>query len=107
MVKIVILYPNKENARFDMHYYVENHMPTSISLLSAHPGFRGVSVERGLEGSVPGSKPEYVAICEYLFNSAEEFLQAFLPHAELLQGDMPKYTDITPIIQINEVLIAQ
>jgi len=26
-----------------------------------------------------------------------------MPHAEKLQGDIARYTNITPIIQINEV----
>jgi hypothetical protein len=30
-----------------------------------------------------------------------------MPHAAELQGDMPNYTDIAPLIQINEVLIAR
>lgn len=107
MIKVVILYPNKNGARFDMDYYIEKHMPQSIALLSSHPGFRGVSVERGLTGTIPGSQPAYVAICEYLFTSADEFLEAFMPHAELLQGDIPNYTDIEPVIQIDEVLISR
>lgn len=107
MVKISILYPNKAGARFDMAYYVEKHMPISIKLLSTHPGFKGVSVERGVGGAVPGSEPTYIAMCHFLFSSAEDFLAAFMPNAPVLQGDMPNYTDIEPIIQINEVLISR
>ena len=105
MIKISILYPNKEGARFDMRYYIEKHMPVSIELLSAHPGFKGVSVERGVSGAVPGTDVAYVAMCHFLL--ADEFLEAFMPHAQTLQGDMPNYTDIEPIIQVNEVLISK
>lgn len=107
MVKISILYPNNSGARFDMDYYVNKHMPESIGLLSVHPGFKGVSVERGVGGTVPGSQPAYVAMCHFLFDTAEDFMAAFLPHAAILQGDMPNYTDIEPVIQINEVLISK
>jgi conserved hypothetical protein len=107
MIKVVILYPNKEGARFDMRYYIEKHMPNSIALLSSHPGFRSVSVERGVGGAAPGSQAEYVAMCEYGFNSVEEFLEAFMPHAEELQGDIPNYTDVEPVIQFNELLISR
>jgi len=107
MIKIVIMYPNKEDTRFDMPYYIEKHMPRSIALLSTHAGFRGVTVERGVGGAVPGSPPEYVAMCQYLYNSAEDFLDAFMPHAEELQGDIPNYTNVQPLIQINEVLITK
>lgn len=107
MVKISILYPNLSGARFDFKYYTEVHMPRSIQLLSTHPGFRSVSVERGVGGAIPGSEPTYIAICHYQFTTAEAFMEAFMPHAAELQGDIPNYTTVQAIIQINEVLIQQ
>lgn len=107
MTKISILYPNNPNARFDMGYYIDTHMPLSIELLSAHPGFKGVSVERGLGGAMPGTDAAFTVMCHFLFDSVEEFMAAFMPHAAVLQGDMPNYTDIEPIIQISEVLISE
>lgn len=107
MIKINILYPNNKGARFDLHYYVDEHMPLSIKLLGAHPGFKGVSVEHGLSGAVAGTEAAYVAMCHFLFDSVENFMAALAPHAAVLQGDMPKYTDIEPVIQINEVLISR
>lgn len=103
MIRISILYP--AGGRFDMQYYVETHMPRSIALLSAGQGYRGVSVERGLGGAAPGAAPAFVAMCHYLFDSVEDFVAAFTPHAAELQGDMPNYTDIEPVIQFNEVAI--
>ncbi len=107
MVKISILYPNGEGRRFDMDYYLNQHMPLSIKLLSAYPGYQGVSVERGLGGGAPDTPPAYVAMCHYLFDSAESFLAAFLPSAPVLQGDMANYTDIETVIQFSEVAISQ
>ena len=107
MIKVVILYPNQPGSHFDLHYYTQTHMPKSIALLSAHPGFRSVSVERGVGGAAAGSKAEYAAMCEYVFNSVEDFLEAFMPHAAELQADIPNYTDVTPVIQFNEILIAK
>jgi uncharacterized protein (TIGR02118 family) len=107
MVRISILYPKRDGARFDFKYYVDTHMPMSIRLLSAHPGFKGVSVEKGVGGAEPGSPPAYVAMCHFLFESIEAFMAAFMPHAQMLQGDMPNYTDVAPVIQFNEVLISR
>lgn len=107
MTKISILYPGRAGSRFDMGYYLEKHMPLSIGLLSRHAGFRGVSVERGVAGAEPGSDPRYIALCHYLFESAAAFVAAFSPHATALQGDMANYTDIAPVIQFSEVLIAR
>lgn len=63
MIKISILYPNNNGARFDLRYYIDKHMPMSIELLGAHAGFRGVSVEHGLGGGIPGTEAAYVAMC--------------------------------------------
>ena len=62
MIKISILYPNKEGSRFDMGYYIEKHMPVSIDLLGEHKGLKGVSVERGIGGALPGKDAAFVAM---------------------------------------------
>jgi uncharacterized protein (TIGR02118 family) len=105
MIKCSILYPNTKGGRFDFDYYQSKHMPRSIQLLSAHPGFRGVTVERGIGGTEPGSPPRYIAACFYIFESVEAFISAFMPHAEELQADMQRYTDIPAEIQFNEILV--
>ncbi len=107
MIVVSIFYPNTPGARFDMDYYIQRHMPMSIEKLSAAKGFRGVSVERGVGGAEPGSPPTYIAVCQYLFDSVEEFLAAFQPHAKLLQGDILNYTGIQAVIQFSEVIITK
>ena len=102
---ISIMYPHTSGSKFDQEYYINTHMPMSIERLSAHAGFRGVSVVRGIAGGMPDSEPAYVAICQYLFDSLEDFLAAFNSHAALLQGDMINYTDIEPTIQISAIEI--
>jgi len=107
MTKISILYPNNKGSWFDMGYYVDTHMPLSVELLSTHPGFRGVSVERGVGGAEPGTDAAYTAMCHILFDSVEDFMAAFVPHATTLQGDIKNYTDITPVIQVSEVVYSR
>ena len=107
MKKISILYSNIPGSRFDFDYYTNTHMPQSIKLLSSHPGFKSVSVEKGIANAVPGTELPFIAMCHFLFDSVESFVEAFTPHAEELQGDMKNYTDIEPVIQFNDVLIEQ
>ena len=107
MTRISFLYPNRKDARFDMHYYVKKHMPWSIALLSAHPGFKGVSVERGVSGVAPGVGPEYVAVCHFLFESLDDFMAAVTPNLAALQADMKNYTDLEPTFQVSEILISR
>jgi uncharacterized protein (TIGR02118 family) len=105
MVKISIFYPNSSSARFDFNYYIKRHMPHAIELLSAHPGFRTVSVERGVSGTEPESPPAYIAACVFTFDTVDSFLAAFMPNAAELQADIPNYTDIVPQIEFSEVLV--
>jgi len=105
MFNISSVYPIKENYRFDFDYYLNTHMPMSMEQLTGAKGFRGVSVERGISFDDPKIDTSYVAMCHYYFDTLEEFMVAFMPHAEKLQGDIANYTNIEPIIQINEVEI--
>ncbi len=107
MVRISILYPNTPGSRFDFDYYMHTHMPRSIELLGAHPGFRGVSVEKGVLGGAPDAPPAYAAMCHFTFESAEDFMAAFMPHAPELQGDIARYTDVAPLIQINQIMLVR
>ncbi|NJD92305.1 MAG: EthD family reductase [Geobacter sp.] len=105
MIKVSIIYPFQENGHFDFSYYISRHMPRSIELLSACQGFRNVTVEKGICGTEPDSAPDYVAACFYTFDTVESFVSAFMPHAEELQRDISNYTNISPKIQFNEILI--
>jgi uncharacterized protein (TIGR02118 family) len=107
MINISSIYPKKQGYEFDFDYYLKKHMPMSIKHLSGAKGFKGVSVERGIDIEEPKIESSYVAMCHYYFDSLEDFMVAFGPHAEELQGDIVNYTNIEPIIQINEVQITK
>ena len=104
MTRISFLYPNSKDARFDLDYYMQKHMPWSIDLLSVHPGFRSVSVERGISAR-PGTEAPFVAVCHFLFETLDDFMGAVTPHMTALSADMRNYTDIEPTVQVSEVLI--
>jgi uncharacterized protein (TIGR02118 family) len=99
------IYRKTDGYRFDFDYYLNKHMPMSIDLLSKAKGFKGVSVERGIDIETPPIPSPYVAMCHYYFDTVEDFVNAFMPHAATLQGDIANYTNLEPTIQINEVAI--
>ena len=105
MIRVTFLYPNQEGGRFDLDYFLNKHMPMSIEKLS--PALKGVSVEQGVSGGEPGTRPAYLALCHLTFDSVEAFLEAFQPHAQVLQGDIPHYTDIEPVMQFSEVKLSR
>jgi uncharacterized protein (TIGR02118 family) len=107
MFNISSIYPKVDGYTFDFDYYLNRHMPMSIELLSNSKGFKGVSVEKGIDIDEPKIESSFVAMCHYYFDTLDDFMAAFAPHAEKLQGDIINYTNIEPIIQINEVSIKQ
>lgn len=105
MIQLSIDYPNREGSRFDADYYFDRHMPMTIRLLG--PALRGVTVTQGISAALPDQPPPYHAQCQLLFDSPEAFYAAFLPHAEVLRGDIAAYTDVEPAIQISAVRISR
>ena len=103
MIKVSILYPNEPGKRFDMNYYCTSHMPM-VKKLSGD-ACKGMAVEQGLGGGVPGSPPAYIAMGHLYYDSVETFQAAFAPDAEKIMADIPNYTDIQPVLQISEVKI--
>lgn len=102
MIKVSILYPNSENCRFDIDYYCNTHMTMVKDRLG--DACKGVAVDKGFAGEA-GSRPPYVAVGHLFFESVDAFRSAFGPHALEIFDDIPKYTDLQPIVQISEVLI--
>ena len=101
MIKVTVMYPNTEGSRFDMAYYCNTHIPMVQKKLGT--ALKGVAVEQGMAGEEPGSPPPYLALGHLLFESVEAFQTSFAPHAQVIMGDIPNYTNTQPAIQISEV----
>ena len=105
MIKVSVMYPNKPGARFDHAYYRDKHMPLVKARMGASCLF--YTVDKGLAGGGSGEPPAYVGMCHIYCDSVESFQAFFGPHAEEIMGDIPNYTDLTPTVQISEVVIGQ
>ena len=64
------------------------------------------TVDKGIAGGEPGSPPTYVGMCHIFCNSVESFQAGFGPHAGEIMADIPNYTDLSPLIQISDVVVA-
>ena len=103
MIKVSVLYPNETGKKFDMDYYCNKHIPMVQQKLGT--ACKQVAVDHGLAGATPGAPAAFIAIGHLFFDSTEAFQTSFTPHAEVIMGDIPNYTDIQPTIQISEVII--
>jgi uncharacterized protein (TIGR02118 family) len=101
MISVSVLYPRQAGSRFDMDYYCSTHIPLCRKLLGA--ALKGVIVEQGVLGPTPGSDPSYMAIGQLRFDSVDAFQAAFGPAAKDILSDIPNYTNVQPVIQINEI----
>jgi uncharacterized protein (TIGR02118 family) len=103
MIKVSVMYPNQPGARFDHGYYRDRHMP----LVKSRMGDKCLyyTVDKGLAGGSPDAPPTYVAMCHIFCDSVAAFQEGFGPHAQEILGDIPKYTDLAPVLQISEVIV--
>ena len=103
MIKVSVMYPNTPGTHFNHEYYRETHMPLVQARMGAH--CRRYAIDKGLGGGAPGTTPTYVGMCHIYCDSVDGFQAGFGPHAKEIMADIPNYTDISPVIQISEVIV--
>ena len=101
MIKVSVLYPKTPSSKFDMKYYLEQHIPMVQGKLGG--AVKKVAVDEGMGGAAPGQPPAYEAMGHLYFESVEAFQSAFGPHAESIMADGPNYSNVQPAIQISQV----
>jgi uncharacterized protein (TIGR02118 family) len=103
MIKISVMYPFAAGARFDHAYYRERHMPMVKQRLGAACLY--YTVDKGIAGGAPGTDPVYVAKCDFVCTSVEDYRAALGPHAQEIRSDIANYTDIQPVLQVSQVVV--
>jgi uncharacterized protein (TIGR02118 family) len=98
MQRVTVLYPNKDGASFDFDYYMKKHIPWVAGLVG-----KGIEVRRGIS-SVTGGPAPFVCQATILVNSIDEFQGVFAKRGAEILADIPKYTNIEPFVQFDEIL---
>ena len=98
MQRVTVLYPNKDGAHFDFDYYMQKHIPMVEGLTG-----NSVEVRRGLFSATGGAAP-FVCVATIHINSVEEYQAMFAKHGAAIMADVPKYTNIEPFVQFDEIL---
>jgi uncharacterized protein (TIGR02118 family) len=104
MIKVSVMYSNKPGVRFDHEYYRTKHL---LPLIKSRMGadLKYYTVDKGLadrNGKSPGA---HIAMCHLLCDSVDAFQSSFGPYAQEIDGDIRNFTDVTPIIQVSEVVV--
>lgn len=103
MIKVTVMYPYSEAARFDHDYYRDTQMPMVKARLGGACTY--YTVEKGIAGRAAGSAPAFVAMCAFYCDSAEAYMAASQKHTAEIRGDIANYTDIVPVVQFSEVVV--
>lgn len=101
MASLSVVYPRSPGATFDYDYYQTRHMPL-VGERWAAAGLTGGEALLGKAGA-DGSQAPYFAIGIIHFDTADS-LRAALDgeHASEVIADIRNFTDVQPVIQINE-----
>jgi uncharacterized protein (TIGR02118 family) len=93
MIRLSVLYPRTDGATFDHDYYRDKHVPLACRTW----GLDGAEIDKGVDGP-------YVAAVHFRFASLDAMNAALAAEGTAaVQGDMPNYTTITPVMQISEI----
>lgn len=96
---VTIMYPNKEDAIFNFDYYLNQHMPQTAKFLG-----NNIEIRKGSSSPDGGAAP-FICICTIRIKSLEEFIATMTNEGAALIADVPNYTNIEPVIQIDEVVL--
>jgi uncharacterized protein (TIGR02118 family) len=102
MHRLTVLYPAKDGETFNYEYYFGSHHKLVVSRFKPE-GMVSCEFDKGISDPA-GDKAPYLAIAYLKFNSAEALQKALAKHGAEILGDIPNYTKIEPIMQVNEVL---
>ena len=102
MFKVSVMYPNEEGAKFNIDYYRTTHMELVKKNLK-HFGLIKTEVDKGVSGG--GDQPApYICIGNLYFYSQDGYDRGIAEAGPILRGDIPNFTNVTPIRQISEIL---
>ena len=102
MIIVSVMYPAGEGKTFDMDYYLQTHIP----LVQGYCGdaLKSVTVDKGLSGPLPGSPAMYMVIGRLSFETFDAFMSIMKKNAAEIMGDIPNFTNASPVIQISEAV---
>ncbi len=103
MIRVSVMYPYAEGTRFDHAYYRDRHVPMVKAMLGTACAY--YTIEKGVSGRAPGAPPPFVAGCAFICDSIEGYRAAIQPHGATIAADIANYTDITPVLQISELVV--
>ena len=101
MIRVSVMYPAKDGGTFNYDYYMKTHIPLVQKRLGE--ALKQVDAFKGL-GAPGGAAATYVTVAHLYFDSVPAFESAFGPHAEEILGDIVNFSNIQPLVQLEDKL---
>lgn len=101
MFRLTVTYPAKEGGHFDFAYYRDKHIPMVEKYIGSD--VERSEISKGIAGAGDGGAP-YTCIGQIYLKSLDGFGAAMEKHAGEIMGDVPNYTNIEPVVQIEELV---
>jgi uncharacterized protein (TIGR02118 family) len=99
-----VLYPQTDDSKFDMDYYLKTHMPLVKSKWSSF-GLKGYTVTQAQPGP-DGAPPQY-SVCAVLhWDSANDVGKALGDQSTAgeIMGDIPNFSNKQPVFVSGDVV---
>jgi uncharacterized protein (TIGR02118 family) len=94
MIRLSVLYPKTDGAKFDHDYYRDKHVPLAASTW----GVERVEIDKGVDGP-------YEAAVHFFFASTDDIGAAMGAEGTgAIMADVANYTDIQPVLQTSEIV---
>ena len=102
MIVVTVLYPKTGQSHFDHDYYLQRHVPLVRERWESF-GLKEVRLLRG-RATLDGASPNFELIGELTFPSVEHIQNALGAHGAEIVADIAKFTNIQPLLQVNDLL---
>lgn len=102
LIKVSVMYPFAEGKTFDMDYYETKHMPMVAGLLGSN--LVKYTIEKGLASGIPNTPLPFMAIGTFYVKNLGDYQAAIGPNRDAIRADILKYTNISPVILVSEIV---
>ena len=99
---ITILYPAKDNDAFGFEFYLNRHVPLIKDILGKC--LERIEVRKGASAQDGSSAPTYTCVISIWIADWPAYEKAIAARASELIAEVPLFTKVMPIIQIDEVI---
>lgn len=92
-----VLYPNEDDTKFDMSYYLKTHMPLVMERFGKY-GLKGYTVLDYQPGP-DGAKPQFAVGCTLIWDKPDQLAAALGSDEDkdVVFGDVPNFSNKGPL----------